>query len=140
MLSLATNERQTILFYNSDRKNHKEVRAYLESSKQDLLPIDISKTKVAAGTWLDIADFTNVTVKELVDHNHPDYKTHYGDQVLTDDETIDALKKEPSILTYPIAVKGDQVSIINEYGKSLNFHEPDSIGVKKTTVGKENKH
>lgn len=140
MLSLATNDRQTILFYNSNRKNHKEVRAYLEAAKSDLRTVDVDQTKVGAGVWLDIAVFNNTTVKELLDHNHADYKKKYGDTILSDDETINALQQDPDVLTYPIAVKGDQVTIMKDYGKSLDLHEPDSIGIEKTPIGEENKY
>ena len=63
---IATNKNQNILFYNSNNSIGKQCLAYTEDSKNDVLTIDVSKTKVADTQWVEICDKLNLKLEDLV--------------------------------------------------------------------------
>lgn len=110
MTILAKNERQLILYYDGTSELGKKVRAHAEASGAQLLPIDITETKVAATEWTEVAELLNCKVSELIATDHPVFKQTYGeDNVNLDaDDALKILEKNPETLVYPIAVRGQR--------------------------------
>jgi len=127
MISLATSSRQIVLFYNSKEKRHRECLAYAESAEAEVLPIDISKTRVTGTQWAEVADFMGVKVTELTDTSHPDFTAAYAeDTEPTADGIIKLLQNNPETLTDPIAVCGKKAIKANTYADILDLHGGDS--------------
>ncbi|MGB5981698.1 MAG: hypothetical protein WBG46_06105 [Nonlabens sp.] len=128
--SLATDQRQLVLIYNSDIKNHREIFAYAQSSDKEMLGIDISKTQVASTVWTEIADLLEIRVLDLVKTDHSTFITKYGkDHEVTCNGAIQFLQKDPSMLIYPIAIKGDTAKEVELYGHMQDFFGTDTAAV-----------
>lgn len=129
-ISLATSERQLVLIYNSDIKNHREIRAYAESAGKDLHEVDISKTKVAGTVWTEIADLMEVRVLDIIKTEHATFIEKYGkDHKVDCDGAIKFLQNDPEMLIYPIAIKGDRAKEVKIYGEMQDFFGPDTAAV-----------
>jgi arsenate reductase-like glutaredoxin family protein len=75
---IAKNHRQIVLYYNSDTLLGKQTYAYVKSSTKKLLAVDLSRTKVTATQWVEIANSLNLNVSELINTGHPDFIKNYG--------------------------------------------------------------
>ncbi len=129
-ISLATSERQLVLIFNSDIKNHREIRAYAESAGRDLHAVDISKTKVAGTVWTEIADLMEIRVLDLIKTEHATFIEKYGENHKVDcDGAIKFLQKDPEMLIYPIVIKGDKAKEVQIYGHMQDFFGPDTAAV-----------
>jgi arsenate reductase-like glutaredoxin family protein len=130
-LSLATDDRQIVLIYNSAEKNHREIRAYAEAAQKPVLDIDIQKTQIGKTVWTEIADLLNCNVEEIIDTNHNSFTSKHGTDVkLESHDALDMLQKDPDMLTYPIMVWGDYAKIVKLYGNAVEFFNRDTSGVR----------
>lgn len=130
-ISLATSERQLILFYNAQVKNHKEIYAYAASANKDLLAIDVNTTKVAATVWTEIAELLGGTPKDLIKVEHANFVNKYGkDHEVDNDDAIDFLQKDPEMLVFPIAIEGTRAKEVELYGQMQQFFDPDTAEIR----------
>ncbi len=130
-LSLATDDRQIVLIYNSAEKNHREIRAYGESAQKPLLPLDVNETKIAQTVWTEIADLLDCKVEDLIDTEHNKFTSKYGtDHKLDTNGALDMLQKDPEMLTFPIMIWGDYAKIVKLYGNAVEFFNRDTAGVR----------
>ncbi|WP_292892197.1 hypothetical protein [Nonlabens sp.] len=131
MISLATNHRQIVLLYNSNQKGHRETLAYAKASGNNLLSIDVSKDKVAGTVWTEVATLLQVNVRDLLHTEHSLYENKYGKgHVIDDTGAIKTLQKDPEILLYPIAIKGNKGIEVKLYNEMLKLFDIDTAAIK----------
>ena len=131
MISLATNHRQIVLIYNSNQKSHREILAYATAAGKELLTVDVSKGTVAGTLWTEIADVLQVNVRDLLHTDHSSYENKYGKGHQIDDTgAIKTLQKDPEILLYPIAIKGNKGMEVKLYNEMLKLFDVDTAAIK----------
>tara|TARA_R110002051_G_scaffold56554_1_gene105203 strand:+ start:6679 stop:7074 length:396 start_codon:yes stop_codon:yes gene_type:complete len=107
---IAKNDRKIIFYYHSESSLAKQTLAYITSSENNILSIDISKTKVTGTQWAEIANGLKINISDLIDTNHPDFINIYGKEPIEMEEHdwLKILEKKPNVLTYPIIIKGNR--------------------------------
>jgi arsenate reductase-like glutaredoxin family protein len=131
MISLATNQRQIVLIYNSNQKSHREILAYATAAGKELLTVDVCKGTVAGTLWTEIADVLQVNVRDLLHTDHSSYENKYGKGHQIDDTgPIKTLQKDPEILLYPIAIKGNKGMEVKLYNEMLKLFDVDTAAIK----------
>lgn len=130
---IAMDKRQIILYYSSENSLGKQVNAYVESSEKKHLTIDISKTNVTGTQWAELADGLGKQIADLINNEHPDFKEKYGDSdaILNDDDWLKVLNKNPSLLKYPIIIKGDKYIELTSASDFKHHMDSDSAGLDK---------
>ncbi|BAO56332.1 arsenate reductase family protein [Nonlabens marinus] len=117
MISIATDEREIVLLYNSDIKNHREIFAYAQSADVKLNALDITKEKITGTLWSEIANLLGREVKDLLHMDHSTFVQKHGDNVTLDnDGAIKLLQHEPELFIFPIAIKGKRAIEAHLYG------------------------
>ena len=131
MGSIAKDEKQITLYYNSESSLGKQINAYVSSAEKEVLAIDISKTKVTAKQWAEIADGLKQKISELVDEKHPDFKATYGDETidLEEKDWLRLLEKNPKVLKNAIAINGNQYLNMDSAASFKKYYEADSAGL-----------
>jgi arsenate reductase-like glutaredoxin family protein len=130
-ISLATDERQLLLFYNAQVKNHKEIYAYAVSANKDLLAIDVATTKVAATVWTEIAAMLGGEPKDLLKTDHANFVTKHGKgHEVDNDDALDFLQKDADMLVFPIIIEGTRAKEVKLYGQVQQFFDPDTSEIK----------
>ena len=130
---IAMDKKQITLYYSSETSLGKQVNAYVESSEKDHLTIDIAKTNVTGTQWAELAEGLHKAISDLINREHPDFKSKYGDSDvnLDDDDWLKVLHKNPSLLKYPIIVKGKEFIELKSASDFKHYMEPDSAGLEK---------
>lgn len=130
---IAKDDKQITLFYNSETSVGKQTLGYVESSEEEILTVDISKTKVTGTQWAEIASNLKVGIGDLVDQEHPDFKKAYGPDNIDLDEHdwLRILEKTPSVLAYPVVMHGNRTLIIKNPSDFAKYIENDSAGIEK---------
>ncbi|MGB3591380.1 MAG: hypothetical protein WBA16_06790 [Nonlabens sp.] len=130
-LSLATSDQQIVLFYNSTYKNHREIHAYAAAAQKPVLAIDVSKTKVAATVWTEVADLLKCEVKDLIKTEHSSYIEKYGQGTeLGNNDAINMLQQDPDMLLVAIMVWGHYAREVELYGHAVQFFNRDTAAVR----------
>lgn len=107
---MAKNKNQINLYYHPDYSLSKQCLAVAEANKAQILPIDISKTKVSQTLWSEMANMLNLKIEDLMDKTHDVITDNFGKEPNLDD--FDALKiidKNPEVINKPIAIRGDKI-------------------------------
>ncbi|SDM19878.1 arsenate reductase family protein [Kriegella aquimaris] len=130
---IAKNKNKITLYYSSENSIGKQTYAYVTPSEQRILAIDVSKTKVTGTQWAEIASNLDIPIGELIDQEHTDFIEEYGDEKVDLDEHdwLRILEKKPSVLAYPIVIKGNVFLPIKNPSDYVKFIENDSAGIDK---------
>ncbi|SEL01011.1 Arsenate reductase, glutaredoxin family [Maribacter orientalis] len=130
---IAMDKKLITLYYSSKNSLGKQLNAYVESSDKKHLTIDISKTNVTGTQWAELADGLGKSLSDLVNTEHPDFKTAYGedDFNLDNDGWLKVLNKNPSLLKNAIIIKGKEFIELKSASDFKQYMEPDSTGIEK---------
>ncbi len=130
MISIATNDREIILLYNADIKNHREVLAYATSADVPLNALNILQERITGTLWSEIADLMGKQVKDLLHTSHASFTQKYGDNVeLDNDGAIKILQNEPDLFIFPIAMRGKKVIEAKNYADITQLFGTDTAKV-----------
>ncbi|WP_276167852.1 arsenate reductase family protein [Zobellia alginiliquefaciens] len=130
---ISKDKKKITLYYNSETSEGKQTYAYVESADEDILAVDISKTKVTGTQWAEIAHNMNEPVGSLVNQEHPDFREKYGNKKvdLNEHDWLRILEKSPSTLAHPVVIKGDRFIPIKNPSDFVKFMDSDSEGIDK---------
>lgn len=127
---ISTDNNEIKLYYHSETSLGKQTLAYVETTEKKLLAIDISKTKVTGTQWKELASKLGVRVDELINKQHPDFAQNYDENAdLSEEDWLKVLDKMPIVLTYPIAIIGNNYVQLKGPADFVKFIEPDSKGI-----------
>lgn len=130
MISIATNDRELVLVYNSDIKNHREIYAYAQSADADLNALDVTKERITGTLYSELALLLGKEVKDLIPTDHSAFIQKHGENVeLDNDGAIKILQNEPDMLIFPIAVRGKNALIAQLYGDITKLFNTDSAAI-----------
>ncbi|MGN7513296.1 MAG: arsenate reductase family protein [Allomuricauda sp.] len=124
---IATNNREINLYYNAETNKGMQTLAYLQSSKNKVLDVDLSKTKVTGTQWTELAKRLGKSIKELINTEHPDFINDYGKNhnLQSDEDWLKVLENNPKVVTQPILVQGDKAVQIDTPSEVMVFLEEE---------------
>ncbi len=127
---ISTDENQIKLFYHSENSLGKQTHGYVQSTDKKILAIDIAQTKVTGTQWIELARNLGVTVDKLINKEHPDFTQNYGEDAdMEEEDWLKVLDKMPIVLTYPIAIIGNNYVQLKGPADFVKYMEPDSEGL-----------
>ncbi|RMG78651.1 MAG: hypothetical protein D6707_09535 [Bacteroidetes bacterium] len=119
---IATSPKELILIYHSDMSFAEKLLAYAAAEGLALREIDLKKENLAAIDWEEIVEKLQISFKDLVNYEHPDFESKYGNyEALNEEDWLKVLLHNPEFLAHPIAIKGDKIKIIDIYSKLTEF-------------------
>ncbi|WP_340201835.1 hypothetical protein [Ascidiimonas sp. W6] len=131
MSLLATSNNLITLIYNSSSSLGKQTLAYVKASTKSMRFIDVFKENITGTQWLEIAEKLNMSIGDLVDKEHGDFKKeNVSNQLnLETNDWLKILDKQPQLLQYSILIKGEEFILINTPSEVANHISPDSGGI-----------
>lgn len=112
MGEIATSERQITLFYNSNSTRAKQTLAYAKAEGLRLLEIDILKTPLTGTQIAELADRLEIKIKDLVNQEHPTYKSKFEHHDFSERDWIKMIQHNPEIMKQPIALRGKTTILV----------------------------
>jgi arsenate reductase len=107
MGEIATSDRQITLYYSSKSVRAKQTLAYAKAEGLPIQQIDILKTPLTGTQIAELADRLDLEIKDLVNQEHPSYKSHFKHHDFSSDDWIKMIRHTPEIMKQPIALRGD---------------------------------
>lgn len=96
MISIATDDREIVLIYNANIKNHREIYAYAAAADASLNALDLQKGGLTGTLWSEIAKALGKEVKDLIHTDHSTFVQKHGKNVVLDNNgAIKLLQHEP---------------------------------------------
>lgn len=130
MISIATDEREIVLIYNADIKNHREIYAYATAAGIPLNALNIQKDHLTGTLWSEIANALGKEVKDLIHTDHSTFVQKHGESVVLDnDGAIKLLQHEPELFIFPIAIRGKKAIEAKLYGDVTQLFNTDSAQI-----------
>ena len=130
---IARNENQLTLIYSSNTRTGRKTLGYLTAIDGKYLAIDLDKTKVGDTMWVEIADALGVKVGDLVDKKELEIDSTTTKDFGTND-WLKIIQNNDSVISKPIAIKGQRTMQIQSPSEILEFFEVDSAGLKQSAV------
>lgn len=112
MGEIATSQRQITIYYHSKSVRAKQALAYAKAEGLPLLDIDILKTPLTGTQIGELSDRLGILIKDLVNQEHPAYKSQFGHLELSSHDWIKMIQHNPEIMKQPIAIRGEQAVLI----------------------------
>lgn len=113
MGEIATSNRQITVYYNSNSSRAKETLAYAKAEGLVVQDIDILKTPLTGTQIVELASRLELEVKDLVNQEHPCYKSEFEPHELSTEDWIKMIRKNPEIMNQPIALRGDKTIMVS---------------------------
>ncbi|MCK7591810.1 hypothetical protein M0G43_14570 [Subsaxibacter sp. CAU 1640] len=127
---ISTDNNEIKLYYHSQNSLGKQTHAYVQSTDKKILSIDISQTKVTGTQWIELARGLGINVEKLIDKKHPDFSQNYDENAnMEEEDWLKVLDKMPIVLTYPIAIIGQNYVQLKGPADFVKYIEPDSKGI-----------
>lgn len=112
MGEIATSDRQITLYYSSKSVRAKQTLAYAKAEGLPIQQIDILKTPLTGTQIAELADRLDLEIKDLVNQEHPSYKSHFKHHDFSSDDWIKMIRHNPEIMKQPIALRGDKTILV----------------------------
>ncbi len=107
MGEIATSDRQITFFYSSKSVRAKQALAYAKAEGLPIRDIDILKTPLTGTQIAELADRLHIEIKDLVNQEHPSYKSRFEYHNFSSEDWIKMIQHNPDIMKQPIALRGD---------------------------------
>ena len=107
MGEIATSNRQITLYYSSKSTSAKQTLAYAKAEGLPIQEIDILKTPLTGTQIAELADRLHIKIADLVNQDHPSYKSYFEHHEFSADDWIKMIQHNPEIMKQPIALRGN---------------------------------
>ncbi len=81
--------------------------AYAKAEGWPIQEIDILKTPLTGTQIAELADRLQIEIKDLVNQDHPAYKSHFEPHDFSSNDWIKMIQHHPEIMKQPIALRGN---------------------------------
>jgi len=112
MGEIATSNRQITLFYSSKSIRAKQTLAYAKAEGLPIEEIDILKTILTGTQIVELADRLHMEVADLVNQEHPSYKSQFEYHDFSVRDWIKMIRHNPEIMKQPIALRGETTILV----------------------------
>jgi arsenate reductase (glutaredoxin) len=118
----ASSEKAITLIYHSANHLGRQILAYAQVEKLPVHDVDLAHTPVHSVHWAELAQRMGISIKELINTEHPDFMQQFsGSTDLDDHDWLTLLERNPMILKAPIVMKGDKIVMMSNPQDMLHF-------------------
>lgn len=121
MSEIATSKKQITFYYNSNSGLAKQTLAYAKAEGLPIQTIDLIKIKLTGTQIVELADKLNIRAADLVNQEHPFYKTNFENHNFSTDDWIKMIQNNPEIMNQPIAIRGDITILVKTPTDIINI-------------------
>lgn len=112
MGEIATSNRQITLYCSPDTHTGKQTLAYAKAEGLPIELVDLSKEKLTGTQIVELSNRLSVELEDLVNQEHPDYKSNFDKHNFSQDDWITMIQSNPKIMKQPIALRGGKTILV----------------------------
>ena len=118
----ANTDKEITLIYNSEDHIGRQILAYTQIENIPIHDIDLAHMKLTPTHWAELASRMGINVRDLANTEDADFLQKFGhmDQ-LSDNDWLNLLVHNPSILRAPIVMKGNKIVMMRNPQDMLYF-------------------
>jgi len=101
----------TRIFHNPRCRKSRETLSLLEDKGEMLTIVEYLKTPPAKQELKEIVEMLGIKPKDLIRKGEAEYKDHFKDKELTDEQWLEAMVQYPKLIERPIVIKDGKAEI-----------------------------
>jgi arsenate reductase len=105
---MKTHQREILIYYNPDSSNDRKTVAHAQGLTSHVRTYSFDKAPSSGTSWQQILKALDMHPKELMNKAHPYYQANIRGKEFTDEDWLNVIKYNPSLLKAPIAIRGDK--------------------------------
>jgi arsenate reductase len=105
---MKTHRREILIYYNPDSSNDRKTVAHAQSLAPHIRTYAFDKAPSTGTSWQQIITALSLHPKELLDKSKPYYQQHIRGREFNEQDWLNVIINNPSLLKAPIAVRGDR--------------------------------
>jgi len=105
---MKTHQREILIYYNPDSSNDRKTVAHAQSLVPHVRTYSYDKAPSTGTSWQQILKSLDVHPKELLNKAHPYYQANIRGREFEEEDWLNVIKFNPSLLKAPIAIRGNK--------------------------------
>lgn len=105
---MKTHQREILIYYNPDSSNDRKTVAHAQGLASHVRTYSFDKAPSTGTSWQQILQALDMHPKELLNKAHPYYQANIRGKEFNEEDWLNVIKFNPSLLKAPIAIRGDK--------------------------------
>ncbi len=105
---MKSHKREIVLYYNPESSSGKMTAAYARSLSHIVILYSFKDAPATETYWRGIVEMLDMHPKEMLDKSKPYYQKEIRGKDFDDEGWLYVLKRNPDLIKYPIAIRGNQ--------------------------------
>lgn len=105
---MKTNKREILIYYDPSSSNGRKTVAHAQSLSSHVRTYSFDKAPSSSTSWRQILRALDLHPKELMNKAHPYYQANIRGREFDDEDWLNVIRYNPSLLRAPIAIRGEQ--------------------------------
>ncbi|MBI5917630.1 MAG: glutaredoxin [Bacteroidetes bacterium] len=105
---MRTHQREILIYYNPDSSSDRRTVAHAQSIAPYIRTYSFDKAPSTATSWQQILESLALHPKELMNKSHPYYQKNIRGREFNDQDWLNVIMYNPTLLKAPIAIRGDK--------------------------------
>jgi len=105
---MKTHHREILIYYNPESNNDRKTVAHAQSLVPHVRTYAFAKAPSTGTSWQQIIEALDMHPKELMNKAHPYYQENIKGREFNDQDWLNVIQFNPSLLRAPIAIRGNK--------------------------------
>lgn len=105
---MKTHNREILIYYNPDSSNDRKTVAHAQGLSTHVRTYSYEKAPSTGTSWQQILKALDLHPKDLMNKAHPYYQANIRGKEFNDQDWLNVIQHNPSLLKAPIAIRGNK--------------------------------
>lgn len=105
---MRTHQREILIYYNPDSSSDRRTVAHAQSIAPYIRTYSFDMAPSTGTSWQQILEALALHPKELMNKSHPYYQKNIRGREFNDQDWLNVIMYNPTLLKAPIAIRGDK--------------------------------
>jgi arsenate reductase len=110
---MKTHRREILIYYNPESSNDRKTVAHAQGLSPHIRTFAFGQAPSTGTSWQQILGALDLHPKELMNKAHPYYQQHIRGKSFNEQDWVNVIMHNPSLLRAPIAMRGNKAVLCN---------------------------
>ena len=126
---MKTHQREILIYYNPESSNDRKTVAHAQGLVPHVRTYAFDKAPSTGTSWQQILKELDMHPKELFNKAHPDYQAKLRGKEFGENDWLNIIKFNPSMIKAPIAMRGDKAVLCVSATDIYKLTIEDSVSI-----------